>query len=121
MSGNKSFVSLGSICIRAQSLPGKQLSSGASWQVILMEVTAPWEDCIDKANERKRTTFLNICNNLSKKLSKQWVASKVSADLGEINKDCRPISLQGRQYSGHHVTGLGPKTEPCGTPHSNFI
>ena len=37
--------------------PDIVLTSVASKQVILLELTVPWEDRMEEANERKRTHF----------------------------------------------------------------
>lgn len=33
------------------------LTSATSKQVVLLELTAPWEDCIEEANERKKAKY----------------------------------------------------------------
>lgn len=40
--------------------PDMVLISEASKQVIILELTVPWEDCIEEAKERKRETYTEL-------------------------------------------------------------
>ena len=64
------------------------LTSASSKQVLLKELTVPWEDREEEANERKRKKYLELVEQCP---SHSWKAS------------CEPIQVGSRGFAGHSL------------------
>ncbi|XP_054628013.1 uncharacterized protein LOC129179159 [Dunckerocampus dactyliophorus] len=75
--------------ITATSLrPDIVLASVSSRQVLLLELTVPWEDCIEEANERKRSKYQELVEQC---LRAGWKAR------------CEPIEVGCRGFAGRSL------------------
>lgn len=68
--------------------PDIVLISEASEQVILLELTVPWEDCIEEASERKRAKYTELVEECR---SNGWRAR------------CEPIEVGCRGFIGQSL------------------
>ncbi len=68
--------------------PDMVLTSESTKQVVLLELTVPWEDQIDKANERKRAKYAELITECR---SKGWEAR------------CEPVGVGCRGFAGHSL------------------
>ena len=74
--------------------PDMVFMSGASKQVVLLEITAPWGDRIEEAQERKRAKYADLVAECRRN---GWKAR------------CKPIEVGSRGFAGkslHRVLGL---------------
>ena len=68
--------------------PDMILKSEATKQVVLLELTVPWEDRIEEANERKRAKYSELTTECR---SNGWKAR------------CEPVEIGCRGFAGHSL------------------
>jgi len=78
--------------------PDIVLISEASKQIVLLELTVPWEDRIEEANERERAKYAEPVEECR---SNGWRARCEPIEVG-CRGFPRPVPLQGLQHTGHH-------------------
>ena len=80
--------------------PDIMLISETSKQVLLLELTVPWEDCIEEANERKRAKYTEL---VEKCRNNGWRARCEPIEVG-----CRGFVGQSlcRAYNMLGITGI---------------
>ena len=71
--------------------PDIVLSSVSSRQVLLIELTVPWEDRIGEANERKQSKYQELVEQCQRR---GWKAR------------CEPIEVGCRGFAGHSLQGI---------------
>ena len=59
--------------------PDKVLFSGWIKQVVLLEFTVPWEECMEEANESKRAKYANFVEECHRR---GWCAGCVPIEVG---------------------------------------
>lgn len=69
----------------------ENITSVNSKQIVLLELTAPWEDCIDHVNERKRDRYAELVEECEYRwrarcqLKQQHLLQSGCGSGGEIN------------------------------------